>query len=110
MIKTQLCGSFLQLHLSTTADVQVAKDNLARLSLIVDLEAEPERSAHLLTCVLGFKPPTAGASTVFNANTKHSSRAELNTTRLQDHLALDYEMYDFAIGLIRSHAAATGYH
>ena len=105
MIRTQLCGSFLQLHLSTSSAGQSAKNTLKRFSIITDLDGEPQRSAHLLKRVLGWQHVEIAR---VNANI-HGKESLLNTSRLEAYLAADFDIYEYALHLIHQHAAKTGY-
>jgi len=52
MIMTQVCGNFLVEHLSHNGTLAVARANLRRFSLVIDLTAHPTISTELLECVL----------------------------------------------------------
>ena len=107
MIRTQLCGSFLQLHLSTSSAGQSAKNTLERFSIVTDFDGEPQRSAHLLKRVLGWQHVEIAK---VNANV-HGKEPLLDSSmsRLEAYLAADFDIYEYALRLIHQHAAKTGY-
>ena len=107
MIRTQLCGSFLQLHLSTSSAGQSAKNTLERFSIVTDFDGEPQRSAHLLKRVLGWQHVEIAK---VNANKiAKEPLLDSSTSRLEAYLAADFDIYEYALRLIHQHAAKTGY-
>jgi hypothetical protein len=120
-IKTHTHGNFLLLHLSANGDIEEAKANLRRFTVIFDLSHE-ELSTHLLLCTLGWTHVTEIPKVnTHRQNVKNTRRRPpppvlrriTNETlwRWRTYLMKDQELYQYAVSLIRAHHTnATTYH
>uniref|UniRef100_A0A7S0IKE0 Uncharacterized protein n=1 Tax=Calcidiscus leptoporus TaxID=127549 RepID=A0A7S0IKE0_9EUKA len=105
MVSSQICGNFLTQHLSHTGTLGVAKQNLRRFSLIIDLASHPILSSELLGCVLSWSNPM---SHPINRNDDPSQLrlSDLSTSHLQSMRRLlhdDLVLYDEALSLMAQH-------
>ena len=115
MIPEQVCGNFLVDHLAHDSSLAVAKANLRRFSLVLDLAAHAQIASALLRCVLGWASQ-AGPAAVPHSNTNaHSTQLRLDdlpsasVERMRALMADDLALYDDAIQLMLAHhSAATG--
>ena len=111
MIASQVCGNFLVAHLSHNGSIAVARQNMQRFSIIIDITSLPTISSTLLQCVLGWTMATG----VPHVNQNHASGqlelADLSrdvVDRLRRLMRDDLVLYDEAISLmIDHHRAAT---
>lgn len=106
MVKTQVCGNFVVSHLSHNDSLDVARQNLRRFSLIVDLISLPTESATLIKCVLGWQLPRGIPRTNANHDPHLLNLPDIPedlTVRLQRLMEGDLLLYDDALSLIAAH-------
>jgi hypothetical protein len=107
MISTQVCGNFLVEHLSHNGSLEVARGNLRRFSLLVDLDQFPIFSSTLLECVLGWARPNVPQTNVNKMDASlYLDIAKLSAGHLRKMhrlMADDLVLYDEALVLFLQH-------
>jgi hypothetical protein len=116
-IRTQVLGNFITMHLSLNEDVEEAKTNLRRFSLIFDITRGPGfGDLDLIRCVLGWEGvEVIDRSNVNTGGGHHSGHAYItdhlsNSTiaRAMKYIAKDMEVYAYALELIEEHFESSG--
>ena len=118
-IRTQVLGNFITMHLSVNEDVEEAKTNLRRFSLIFDITRGPGfGDLDLIRCVLGWEGvETIGRSNINTGGGQHPDPGHAYITdqlsnstiaRAMKYIAKDIEVYAYALELIEEHFKNSG--
>ena len=116
-IRTQVLGNFITMHLSLNEDIEEAKANLRRFSLIFDITRGPGfGDLDLIRCVLGWEGVETIRSTNVNTGGGHHSGHAYITDQLSNstmaramkYIAKDVEVYAYALELIKEHFKNSG--